>query len=86
MRYGTIPGTRTPSRRKGFSLDMSAGALRRLDDLQRATDAASRAEVVRNALKLYAYIVEQRAAGCEVSLLRRKGQDEVRLSLLGVGV
>ena len=86
MRAGTMGGGRTAAPRKTFALDMSERALAQLDELQAATDAASRAEVVRNALKIYAFIVEQRAQGHEVSLVRSKGRRETRVSLLGVGV
>jgi len=39
--------------------DFSAEALKRLEDLKEHTDASTKAEVVRNALKLYEWFVSQ---------------------------
>lgn len=39
--------------------DFSPEALQRLDDLKEKIDAATRAEVVRNALRLYEWIVNE---------------------------
>jgi hypothetical protein len=42
-----------------IQFDFSSESLRRLEDLKEKTDASTKAEVVRNALKLYEWFVTQ---------------------------
>ena len=67
-------------------IDMSSRALNQLDEIRKRIDAGSRAEVVRNALRVYAYILQERDRGFEVSLLKRMNDREVEVVLPGVGL
>lgn len=67
-------------------IDMSPRAVGQLDAIQKATDASSRAEVIRNALKVYGYIVDQKRRGVEVTLLKKTKDEEIEVSLLDVGL
>ncbi len=46
-----------------IQLDMSHRAVERLDQIKEDTDASSRAEVIRNALAVYGYLLDRRAQG-----------------------
>lgn len=48
---------------KRVQFEFSKVALERLDELVDVTDASSRAEVVRTALRVYDYIIEQSTKG-----------------------
>ena len=50
--------TRTSTKQR-VQFDFSAEALQRLEDLKELTDSSTKAEVVRNALKLYEWLVTQ---------------------------
>ncbi len=50
--------TRTPTKQR-VQFDFSSEALQRLEDLKEHTDASTKAEVIRNALKLYEWFVTQ---------------------------
>ena len=52
-------GTKPEKAKQRIQFDFSPEALKRLDDLKEKTDAATKAEVVRNALKLYEWFVSQ---------------------------
>lgn len=51
-----------------LQFDFSLNAVRRLDDLVDSTDSASRAEVIRNALRVYEYLISTRAEGSTTTL------------------
>lgn len=55
------------------NLGLSPKAYRRLEAIRERTDASSNAEVVRNALRLYDYVIEQTESG---SMLCIKTQDD----------
>ena len=59
-----------------LQFDFSNRAVERLDALVKAADCASRAEVVRNALRVYEYLVAKRHEGYEVELVRRHATQE----------
>ena len=46
---------------KRINLEFSQSAMERLDSLKKVTEASSNAEVIRNALRLYAWVMEQKA-------------------------
>ena len=73
------PEAATAKRRIAF--DLSPEALEQLEALQHQAGAATRAEVVRNALRLYAWFLEQRKQGYEVVL--RSDEREKIVELLG---
>ena len=52
-------GSKPEHTKQRIQFDFSAEALQRLEDLKEKTDAATKAEVVRNALKLYEWFVTQ---------------------------
>ncbi|MCP4004986.1 MAG: hypothetical protein GY725_12395 [bacterium] len=56
-----------------------------MDELVLSTDASSRAEVLRNALKVYGWLVDQRQE-YEISLLKKKDDQEFEVALLEVGL
>ena len=63
-------GGRTPTR---VQLEMPPQAMERLQRLKDRTEAASYAEVIRNALRLFEALVEEYEKGSEFSLKRADG-------------
>ncbi len=57
---------------KRIQMDMPPKSVERLKRLQETTEAASYAEVVRNALRLYEAVIEEVEAGNEI-LIKRNG-------------
>ena len=55
-------------------LEMPPQAMERLQKLKDRTEAASYAEVIRNALRLFEALVEEHAKGSEFSLKRADGE------------
>ena len=55
-------------------LEMSPQAMERLQKLKDRSEAASYAEVIRNALRLYEALVEEHEKGSEFSLKRTDGE------------
>jgi len=55
-------------------LEMPPQAMERLQRLKERTEAASYAEVIRNALRLLEALVEEHAKGAEFSLKRADGE------------
>lgn len=51
-----------------IALELTPEAAKQLDDLKERAGVATRAELIRNALKLYAWFVEQEKQGCEVAV------------------
>jgi hypothetical protein len=51
--------TKSENTKQRVQFDFSPESLKRLDDLKEKTDASTKAEVVRNALKLYEWFVTQ---------------------------
>ncbi len=80
----TVGGAGTTHRR--IQLEMSARAVAQLDSIQKSTDAVSRAEVIRNALKVYGYLVQEREKGFKINILKTTGEEEVEVELPGVGI
>ncbi|MBI3677602.1 MAG: ribbon-helix-helix protein, CopG family [Proteobacteria bacterium] len=63
-------GARTTTR---VQLEMPPQAMERLQNLKEKTEAASYAEVIRNALRLLEALVEEHEKGSEFSLKRVNG-------------
>ena len=55
-------------------LEMPPQAMERLQKLKDRAEAASYAEVIRNALRLYEALVEEHERGSEISLKRADGE------------
>jgi len=68
---GEVPGERATTR---VQLEMPPQAMERLQKLKDQTEAASYAEVIRNALRLFEALVEEHAKGSEFSLKRADGE------------
>ncbi len=64
-------GERTNTR---VQLEMPPQAMERLQRLKEKSEAASYAEVMRNALRLYEALVDEHEKGAEFSLKRRNGE------------
>ena len=69
--YEVEDGERTTTR---VQLEMPPQAMVRLQKLKDRTEAASYAEVIRNALRLFEALVEEHAKGSEFSLKRADGE------------
>lgn len=63
-----------------LQFDLTPEALKSLDELKDQAKAATRAEVVRNALRLYAWYLTQHSQGYNVQL--RKGDEVKQIELL----
>ena len=64
-------GERTTTR---VQLEMPPQAMERLQKLKERTEAASYAEVIRNALRLFEALVDEHESGAEFSLKRKSGE------------
>jgi hypothetical protein len=69
--YEVEDGERTTTR---VQLEMPPQALARLQKLKDRTEAASYAEVIRNALRVFEALVEEHEKGSEFSLKRPNGE------------
>jgi len=67
----TAPGERSTTR---VQLEMPPQAMERLQRLKERTEAASYAEVIRNALRLFEALIEEHAKGSEFALRRADGE------------
>ena len=63
----------TPDRRR-IQFEFEIGSYRRLEHLQSVTESTTKAEVVRQALRLYEYFVDMKLDGWE-SITLRKGKE-----------
>ena len=68
---GPDPAERTTTR---VQLEMPPQAMERLQKLKERTEAASYAEVIRNALRLFEALVDEHEKGSEFSLKRPDGE------------
>jgi Arc/MetJ-type ribon-helix-helix transcriptional regulator len=66
-----ISGERTTTR---VQLEMPPQAMERLQRLKEKTEAASYAEVIRNALRLFEALVDEHEKGSEFALKRSSGE------------
>lgn len=65
------------SNRLRVQLDFSEDAFDRLEDLRKETDAISKADVIRNALRVYEWLAEQSRAGRFIAV---QDEDEHQIS------
>ena len=66
------------NKNKRLQFDFSNDAVKRLDAMVKTTDAASRAEVMRNALRIYEYINLKLKDGYQVEL-KKEDEEIIRL-------
>ena len=64
---------------KRVQFDFSPDAFIRLEELQAMTDASTKAEVVRNALKLYEWFIQQVNPRYTLTVEDEKGEDVFRI-------
>ena len=62
--------TENAARRHRLQLDFSPDAYERLHRIREMSDASTNAEVVRNALRLYDWFLEQRHEGARLQVVR----------------
>ena len=65
-----------------IQFELTPKAARELEDLQKKADATTRAEVIRNALRLYAWFLDQKARGAEI-LVREGDKESIQPPLVG---
>jgi len=68
--------------RQRVAFDLAPEAVRQLEEIRGMAHASTRAEVVRNALRLYRWFLEQRAEGSEVILRDEKNEKETVIRLV----
>jgi Ribbon-helix-helix protein, copG family len=76
-RYGAAEGSETESGERSTTrvqLEMPPQAMERLQRLKDRTEAASYAEVIRNALRLFEALVDEHEKGAEFSLKKPDGE------------
>jgi Arc/MetJ-type ribon-helix-helix transcriptional regulator len=76
-RYGAPEGSETESGERSTTrvqLEMPPQAMERLQRLKERTEAASYAEVIRNALRLFEALVDEHEKGAEFSLKKSDGE------------
>ena len=59
-------------RYKKLQFELSEDAIRRLNQLKEATDASSRADVVRNSLRVYEYMITMIKEGYQLEFKKDK--------------
>ena len=69
--------TKSDSKSKRIQMDMPPRSVERLKRLQEVTEAASYAEVMKNALRLYEALIEEVGAGNDIMV--KRGKDIVPL-------
>lgn len=79
---GETPGGKNPSGKVRITLDLSPEFYSRLEKLESRVGAESKAQVVREALRLYEYVVHRYVEGDEF-LTRAKDGTEKTIVLLG---
>lgn len=77
MRYNAPSRHEEP--RKRIPIEFSKEAYDRLLVIQQSTDATSHAEVIRNALRLYNYLLQNKKQGWSLQLVKDKFIKEIDL-------
>ena len=68
---------------KRVQFDMAEPAWKELDRLVEETGASSRADVVRQSLRFYAWLVEQHKNGFDVHFLKKRdGEKDIEVELI----
>ena len=71
----------TESRRRRIQFEFDAAAYDRLVRLQEKTENATKAEVIRSALRLYEWLVEKAEAGKSITLVKESEETEGPIDL-----
>ena len=74
----------TNKQKERVQFDFAVDALQRLDDIKQKTDATTRAEVVRNALRVYEWLVNEVELDSTITVVNKNGEvtDRVKARLL----
>lgn len=67
------------SKKQRIQFDLTPQALKALDELKDISQATTRAELIKNSLRLFAWFLEKRIDGYD--LLLRKGKDVEKIEL-----
>lgn len=59
-----------------LTLDLSPQFYNRLEQLERAVEAGSKANLIRQALQLYEYVAKRAAEGCDFRIVDKEGSEE----------
>ena len=78
------PGNERLKKEYKLQFRFSTDAVERLDSIARKTRSSTRAEVIRNALRLYEYILDQTEGGYQVQLV--KGREKKTIVLFPTGI
>ena len=73
--------TKAPTNKQRVQFDFSPEALQRLEHLQETLDAATKAEVVRNALKLYEWFATQIDPEATIEVKDKEGKSLFHIPL-----
>lgn len=66
------------NKRTRLQLDFSPEALQRLEEIREKVGAKNNAEVVRGALRLYDWLLDQKKAGARILLYKDGEEDNIR--------
>ena len=72
--------TKTTTKQR-VQFDFSTEALKRLETMQERLDAPTKAEVVRNALKVYEWLITQIDPDSTIEILDKDGKSQFRIPL-----
>ena len=70
QKHGTATTAGDANARHRLQFEFSAEAYERLNTMKDKTRASSYADLVRNALRMYEWLVEQQENGCEIALVK----------------
>ncbi len=73
--------TTKPSAKQRVQFDFSPEALKRLETMQQRLDAPTKAEVVRNALKLYEWFITQIDPDSTIEVQDKDGKAQFRIPM-----
>lgn len=73
------PGDKIEKKTRRVQMDLPAKSYDRIERLKETTEASSYAEVVKNAIRLYEYLVEQDSKGCKFYVENNEERTSVAL-------
>lgn len=68
-----MPELEKPKKER-FQLDLTVDVLKRLDEIEIAMGATTRAEAIRNAIRLYYWFIKETTPGSTVKILNAQGE------------
>jgi hypothetical protein len=78
-------GTQEVGRKVRITLDLSEQAYTRLEKLEAIVDADSKAQLIRQAMQVFEYLVHRTAEGCSFKVVDRSGRESEVVILSGRG-